>query len=44
VGKFVVKALLHPEASHNKALKVNSFTTAPLEIVSEFEKQSGGEK
>jgi len=39
-----VKALLHPEASHNKALKVNSFTTTPLEIVSEFEKQLGGEK
>jgi len=39
VGKLVVKALLHPESSRNRALKVNSFTTTPLEIVAEFEKQ-----
>ncbi|KAN0101431.1 isoflavone reductase family protein [Hyaloscypha variabilis] len=44
VGKLVVAALLHPEAAKNRALKVNSFTTTPLEIVSEFEKQTGGEK
>lgn len=41
VGKLTVKALLHPQASRNRALKVNSFTTTPLEIVSEFEKQTG---
>lgn len=41
VGRFVVKALLHPEASRNRALKVNSFTTTPAEIVAEFEKQTG---
>jgi NmrA-like family len=41
VGKLVVKALLHPSASRNRALKVNSFTATPLEIVSEFEKQTG---
>jgi hypothetical protein len=44
VGKLVVKALLHPEASRNRALRVNSFTTTPSEIVAEFEKQTGGEK
>jgi hypothetical protein len=41
VGKLTVKALLHPESSKKRALKVNSFTTTPLEIVSEFEKQTG---
>jgi hypothetical protein len=41
VGKLVAKALLHPSASRNRALKVNSFTATPLEIVSEFEKQTG---
>ncbi|TVY30692.1 Isoflavone reductase-like protein [Lachnellula hyalina] len=41
VGKLVVKALLHPEASKKRALKVNSFTTTPAEIVAEFEKQTG---
>jgi hypothetical protein len=44
VGKLVVAALLHPEAARNRALRVNSFTTTPLEIVEEFEKQTGGEK
>jgi len=44
VGRLVVKALLHPEASRNRALRVNSFTNTPLEIVAEFEKQTGGEK
>ena len=43
VGKLVVAALLHPEASKNKALRLNSFTTTPKQIVSEFEKQTGGE-
>lgn len=43
VGKFVVAALLHPEASRNRALRLNSFTTTPEQIVSEFEKQTGGE-
>jgi hypothetical protein len=41
VGKLTVKALLHPEASKNRALKVNSFTTTGNEIVAEFEKQTG---
>jgi hypothetical protein len=44
VGKLVVAALLHPEAARNRALRVNSFTTTPLEIVEEFEKQTGGGK
>lgn len=38
---MTVKALLHPAESKNRPLKVNSFTTTPLEIVSEFEKQTG---
>jgi hypothetical protein len=41
VGKLTVKALLHPEVSRNRALRVNSFTTTPLEIVAEFERQTG---
>lgn len=41
VGKFVVRALLHPEASRNRALKVNSFTTTPADIAAEFERQTG---
>jgi nucleoside-diphosphate-sugar epimerase len=41
VGKLVVATLLHPEVSKNKALKVNSFTTTPNEIVKEFERQTG---
>ncbi|KAK3698387.1 hypothetical protein LTR37_016957 [Vermiconidia calcicola] len=43
VGELVVAALKHPEASRNRALKVNSFTATPKEIVAEFEKQTGGE-
>jgi hypothetical protein len=44
VGKLVVAALKHPgEATKNKALKVNSFTATPKEIVAEFEKQTGGQ-
>ena len=34
-------ALLHPEASRNTALKVNSFTTTPNAIFREFEAQTG---
>ena len=49
VGVLLVAALLHPpgpeEAEQNKGkprtLKVNSFTTTPLEIVKEFERQTG---
>ncbi|RDW56791.1 hypothetical protein BP5796_12858 [Coleophoma crateriformis] len=41
VGKLVVQALLHPDVSRNRALKVNSFTTTPKEILEEFEKQLG---
>ena len=44
VGKLVVAALLHPDASKNKALRVNSFTTTPHELAAEFQKQTGGEK
>ncbi|KAM0343579.1 hypothetical protein ACHAPU_008330 [Fusarium lateritium] len=43
VGKAVVAALRHPEASFNKALKVQSFVVTPREILKEFEKQTGGE-
>jgi hypothetical protein len=44
VGKLVALAALHPEASRNKALKVNSFTTTDNDIVQEFEKQTGGDR
>lgn len=44
VGKLVVAALKNPSASQNRALKVNSFTTTPEEILAEFEKQTGGGK
>lgn len=43
VGKLVVAALLHPEAGKNRALRLNSFTATPKQIVTEFEKQTGGE-
>ncbi|KAJ9602830.1 hypothetical protein H2200_012610 [Cladophialophora chaetospira] len=43
VGKLVVLALTHPEASRNKALRVNSFTTSDAETLKEFEKQTGGQ-
>ncbi|KIW03518.1 uncharacterized protein PV09_05283 [Verruconis gallopava] len=39
VGKLLVAALRHPEASKNKALIVNSFTTTPEEILAEYERQ-----
>ena len=41
VGKFVVAALQHPEVSANRALKVNSFTATPNEILTEFQRQTG---
>ena len=44
VGKLLVAALRHPEASRNRALKVNSFTATPNQIVAEFERQTGGQK
>jgi nucleoside-diphosphate-sugar epimerase len=40
VGKLLVAALKHPEVSRNRALKVNSFTATPNEIVKEFERQT----
>ncbi|KIY03870.1 uncharacterized protein Z520_00561 [Fonsecaea multimorphosa CBS 102226] len=43
VGKLVALAALHPEASRNKALRVNSFTATDSEILKEFEKQTGGQ-
>ncbi|KAK3696298.1 hypothetical protein LTR37_018034 [Vermiconidia calcicola] len=43
VGELVVAATKHPEASRNRALKVNSFTATPKEIVAEFEQQTGGQ-
>jgi hypothetical protein len=44
VGKLVVGALEHPDASKNATLIVNSFTATPDEILAEFEKQTGGSK
>ena len=44
VGKLLVAALRHPEATRNRALKVNSFTATPNLIVAEFERQTGGQK
>ena len=44
VGKLVVATLKHPDEARNRALKVNSFTATPKEIVAEFEKQSGDQK
>ncbi|KAL2758629.1 hypothetical protein ACRALDRAFT_2026138 [Sodiomyces alcalophilus JCM 7366] len=41
VGKALVAALRHPEASFGKALKVQSFVVTPKEILAEFEKQTG---
>ena len=42
-GKLVALALSHPEASRNKALRVNSFTASDSQILKEFEKQTGGQ-
>jgi hypothetical protein len=44
VGKAQVASLLHPEASKNRALIVNSFVATPDDILAEFESQTGGEK
>lgn len=44
VGKLVVGALLHPEESRNKALRLNSYTTTNNSVLAEFEKQTGGQK
>ncbi|KAF2759840.1 NAD(P)-binding protein [Pseudovirgaria hyperparasitica] len=41
VGKLLVAALKHPEESKNRALKVNSFTTSPAEILNEYVTQTG---
>ncbi|KAI1615094.1 isoflavone reductase [Exophiala viscosa] len=41
VGNLVTLAALHPEVSRNKALKVNSFTATDMEILQEFEEQTG---
>ena len=35
---------MHPDESAYRILRVNSFTTTPLEIIAEFEKQTGGDK
>ncbi|KAI0454945.1 hypothetical protein F5B21DRAFT_217171 [Xylaria acuta] len=43
VGKLLVAALRHPTEAEGKALKVQSFVATPLEIVREFEKQTGEE-
>ncbi|KAF2478845.1 isoflavone reductase [Neohortaea acidophila] len=43
VGKLVVAALQHPEEARNRALRVNSFTATPKEILAEFERQTGGQ-
>ncbi|RMD40609.1 hypothetical protein DV735_g4514, partial [Chaetothyriales sp. CBS 134920] len=42
VGRLLVAALQRPDVSCNRALKVNSFTATPDEIVAEFERQTGG--
>ncbi|KAI1503776.1 isoflavone reductase family protein [Biscogniauxia marginata] len=39
VGRLLVAVLLHPEVSDNRALKVNSYTTTPHELLAEFERQ-----
>ncbi|KAL4740264.1 hypothetical protein BDV11DRAFT_204455 [Aspergillus similis] len=41
VGKFVVHTLTHWDKARGRALKLNSFTTTPNDIVAEFEKQTG---
>lgn len=35
--------LRHPDAAFNRALRVNSFTTTPAQILAEFERQTGGQ-
>ncbi|KAL3431508.1 hypothetical protein BDV09DRAFT_176176 [Aspergillus tetrazonus] len=41
VGKFVVHTLTHWDKTRGRALKLNSFTTTPNDILAEFEKQTG---
>jgi nucleoside-diphosphate-sugar epimerase len=41
VGVLLVAALKHPAPSTVRVLRVNSFTSTPLDIVKEFEKQTG---
>ncbi len=41
VGKCLVAALRHPEASFGKALKVQSFVVTPKQVLAEYEKQTG---
>lgn len=41
VGRLLVGVLLHPDVCDEKAIKVNSFTTTPDEILAEFERQTG---
>ncbi|KAI1948004.1 importin subunit beta-3 [Ophidiomyces ophidiicola] len=43
VGKLVAAAILQPSLAKNRALKVNSFTTTPADILAEFERQTGGQ-
>lgn len=43
VGMFVVRTLTHWDVARNRALKLNSFTTTPKEILAEFEKQMGSQ-
>jgi hypothetical protein len=40
----MVAALRHPDASFNKALKVQSFVTTPNAVLAEFERQTGGDE
>ncbi|KAH8427056.1 uncharacterized protein LDX57_004774 [Aspergillus melleus] len=40
VGKFVVHTLTHWDAARNRALKLNSFTTTPEDILAEYERQT----
>lgn len=39
VGRLLVAVLKHTEICDNKAIKVNSFTTTPNDILAEFERQ-----
>lgn len=40
VGRLLVAVLKHPECCDRKAVKVNSFTTTPHEILSELQRQT----
>lgn len=39
----MVAALQHPEASFDRVIKIQSFVVTPKEILTEFEKQTGGQ-